>query len=153
MERWRRKEGWKAWWTHLKALWVFFNKQQTVKLLSNQSLWVMRGRYRERDRGWRDNETHYPPTNFHHCPVSNLSLLSCRGLKQSTALRWQMKTNYTNCFVNLKADSLPSPRTYTDNPVGTGNYSLLTGLKHTSVYDCFCVTVALIISIVKAFCV
>lgn len=40
------------------------------------------GRERQRMRGWKDNETHYPPTNFHHCPVSNLSLplsffLSC----------------------------------------------------------------------------
>ena len=36
-----------------------------------------------------------------------------------------MKTNYANCFVNLKADSPPSSRTHTDNPVGPGNDSLL----------------------------
>lgn len=37
-----------------------------------------------------------------------------------------MKTNYTNRFVKLKADFLPSPGTYTDNPVGLGSDSPLT---------------------------
>lgn len=47
------------------------------------------------------------------------------GLKLSAALRWQMKTNYTNCSLNLTADLPLSSRTHTDNPVGLGNYSLL----------------------------
>lgn len=70
-----------------------------------------------------------------------LSLFFILSLRDSNSpqlcLRWRMKTNYANCFVNLKADSPPSSRTHTDNPVGPGNDSLLVA-PPTRLWVCLC---------------
>lgn len=119
----------------------FFNKQQTVKLLSNQSLWIMRERETRAHThaGWEDEKT----TRLIILRPIFITVPSVISLTDSNSpqlcVRWQMKTNYGNCFVNLKADSLPSSRTYTDNPVGPRNYPLLTAHQHTCVPVCACV--------------
>lgn len=106
-----------------------------MKLLSNQSLWIMRERETRAHThaGWEDEKT----TRLIILRPIFITVPSVISLTDSNSpqlcVRWQMKTNYGNCFVNLKADSLPSSRTYTDNPVGPRNYPLLTAHQHTCV--------------------